>query len=125
VRNLACLLLLGAAMTGLYHLLPRMRPAGWSRAVLSVLGGFILAQGGLSAAIAGLGLVPKGPFQDLLHQATDYEGERPVVILVGSTSAKRGSIRTRSPKRSAAPDAPPRCSASRSAERRISSGCTT
>jgi hypothetical protein len=64
--------LLGAAMAGLYHLLPRPRPGHPFRAALLVLGGFILAQTGLSVAISGLGLVPKGPFYDLLHQLTDY-----------------------------------------------------
>ena len=49
----ACLLL-GAAIVGLCHLLPRTRPGRPSRAALLVLGGFILAQGGLSAAITAL-----------------------------------------------------------------------
>jgi hypothetical protein len=39
---LACLLL-GAAMVGLYHLLPRTRPGRPFRAALLVLGGFIAA----------------------------------------------------------------------------------
>src|SRR3954469_5340702 len=77
---LACLLLLGAALVGLCHLLPWPRPVRSFRAALLVLGGFILAEGGLSIAIAGLGLMPKGPFHDLLHHLTDYEGERPVVL---------------------------------------------
>jgi hypothetical protein len=55
MRTLACLLL-GAAMVGLYHLLPRTRPGRPFRAALLVLSGFILAHGGLSAAIVGLGL---------------------------------------------------------------------
>ena len=46
-------LLLGAAMAGLYHLLPYTHPGRPFRAALLVIGGFILAQGGLSAAIAG------------------------------------------------------------------------
>jgi hypothetical protein len=89
VSTLACLLL-GAAMAGLYHLLPRTRPGRPFRAPLLALGGFILAQGGLSAAIAGLGLVPKGPFHDLLQQLTDYDGERPVVLLIGSSFTEAG-----------------------------------
>jgi hypothetical protein len=89
MRTLACLLL-GAAMVGLYHLLPRTRPGRPFRAALLVLGGFILAQGGLSAAIVGLGLVPKGPFHDLLHQLTGYDGERPVILLVGSSFSEKG-----------------------------------
>jgi hypothetical protein len=86
---LACLLL-GAAMAGLYQLLPRTRPGRPFRAPLLALGGFILAQVGLSAAIAGLGLVPKGPFHDLLQQLTDYDGERPVVLLIGSSFSEAG-----------------------------------
>ena len=89
MSTLACLLL-GAAMAGLYHLLPRTRPGRPFRASLLALGGFILAQGGLSAAIAGLGLVPKGPFHDLLQQLTDYDGDRPVVLLIGSSFSEAG-----------------------------------
>ena len=86
---LVCLLL-GAAMAGLYHLLPRMRPGRPFRAPLFALGGFILAQIGLSAAIGWLGLVPRGPFQDLLRQLTDYDGERPVVLFIGSSFSEAG-----------------------------------
>jgi hypothetical protein len=89
MSTLACLLL-GAAMAGLYHLLPRTRPGRPFRALLLALGGFILAQVGLSATIAGLGLVPKGPFHDLLQQLTDYDGERPVVLLIGSSFSEAG-----------------------------------
>jgi len=90
MKTLACALLLGAATVGLYHLLPRTPPCRPFRAALLVLGGFILAQGGLSAAVAGLGLVPKGLFHDLLHQLTDYDGEQPVVLLIGSSFSEKG-----------------------------------
>jgi hypothetical protein len=86
----AWLLLLGGAMTGLYHLLPRAPPGRPSRAALLVLGGFVLAQGGLSVAIAGLGLVPKGVFHDLVDQLTDYHGNRPVILLIGSSFTEAG-----------------------------------
>jgi hypothetical protein len=89
MSTLACLLL-GAALAGFYHLLPRTRPGRRFRAPLLALGGFILAQGGLSAVIAGLGLVPKGPFHDLLLQLTDYDRERPVVLLIGSSFSEAG-----------------------------------
>src|SRR5947209_7329399 len=89
MSTLACLLL-GAAMAGLYQLLPRTRPGRPFRAPLLALGGFILAEAGLSAAIAGLGLVPRGPFHDLLQQLTDYGGERPVVLLIGSSFSEAG-----------------------------------
>jgi hypothetical protein len=89
MTTLACLLLL-AALAGLCHLLPRTRPDRPLRAALLVLGGFILAQGGLSAAIAGLGLVPNGPFHDLLHKLADYDGNRPVVLLIGSSFTEAG-----------------------------------
>jgi hypothetical protein len=85
----ACLLL-GAAIVGLCHLLPRTRPGRPSRAALLVLGGFILAQGGLSAAIGGLGLVPKGPFHDLLQQLTNYDCERPLILFIGSSFSEAG-----------------------------------
>ena len=89
MRTLACLLL-GAAILGLYHLLPRRRPGRPFRAALLVIAGFILAQWGLSAAIAWLGLVPKGPFHDLLYELTDYDGEPPVVLLIGSSFSEAG-----------------------------------
>jgi hypothetical protein len=38
----------------------------------------------------GLGLVPKGPFHDLLHQLTGYDGERPVILLIGSSFSEKG-----------------------------------
>jgi hypothetical protein len=85
----ACLLL-GAAIVGLCHLLPRTRPGRPSRAALLVLGGFILAQGGLSAAISGLGLVPKGPFHDPLQQLIEYDGERPLILFIGSSFSEAG-----------------------------------
>ena len=89
MSTLACVLL-GAAIAGLYHLLPRMRPGRPFRAPLLALAGFLLAQAGLSAAITGLGLVPRGPFHDLLQQLTDYDGERPVVLLIGSSFSEAG-----------------------------------
>src|SRR3954447_5704563 len=89
MSTLACLLL-GAAMAGLYHLLPRTRPGRPFRALLLAFGGFILAQVGLSATIAGLGLVPKGPFHHPLQPLTNWDGERPVVILMGSSFSEAG-----------------------------------
>jgi hypothetical protein len=90
MSTLACLLLLCAALAGLYHLLPRPRPGYLFHAALLVLGGFILTEVGLSAAIAGLGLVPKGPFHDVLQQLTDYDGDQPVVLLIGSSFSEKG-----------------------------------
>jgi hypothetical protein len=40
--------------------------------------------------IARLGLVPKGPFRDLLHELTDYDGDRQVVLLIESSFTERG-----------------------------------
>ena len=89
MRMLVCLLLL-AAIAGLCHLLPVTRPDRPFRAALLVLGGFILAQGALSGVIAGLGLMPKGPFHDLLDERTDYDGDRPVILLIGSSFTEAG-----------------------------------
>ena len=122
---LAWLLLLGAAMVGFCHLLPHT-PAGRSYHVaLLLFGGFILAEAGLSAAISGLGLVPKGPFHDRLHELADYDGERPVVLLVGSSFSSAAIDPEVPPKYWAAPDGLRRCRASRLVARRISSDCTT
>jgi hypothetical protein len=87
---LACLLLLGTAMVALCHVLPLPRPGRPFRAALFVVGGFILAQGGLSSVIAGLGLAPKGPFHDVLNRLTNYDGERPVILLIGSSFSGAG-----------------------------------
>jgi hypothetical protein len=87
---LACLLLLGTAMVALCHLVPLARPGRPFRAALFVIGGFILAQGSLSSVIAGLGLAPKGPFHDVLNQLTNYDGERPIILLIGSSFSGAG-----------------------------------
>ena len=87
---LACLLLLGTAMVALCHLLPLARPRRPFRAALLLVGGFALAQGGLSSVIAGLGLAPKGPFHDVLTQLTNYDGERPIILLIGSSFSEAG-----------------------------------
>jgi hypothetical protein len=90
MSTLAGLLLLGATTVGLCHLLPRTPPCRPFRAALLVLSGFVLAQVALSAAISGLGLVPKGIFHELLHQLTDYDSEQPVVLLIGSSFSEKG-----------------------------------
>ena len=89
MRVLVCLLLLGA-ITGLCQLLPRTRQERPFGVAMLVLGGFILAEGGLSVVIVGLGLVPNGPFHDLLHELADYNDDRPVVLLIGSSFTERG-----------------------------------
>jgi hypothetical protein len=82
---LVCLLLLSAAIIGLCHLLPRMHSGRPFRASLLAIGGFVMVQIGLSFAIAELKLTPKGAFHELLHQLTDYDDERYVVLLIGSS----------------------------------------
>ncbi len=88
---LVCLLLLGGSVIGLCHLLPlRPRFGGPFWAAVLILVGFLLVQTGLSFAIAELRLMPKGPFHDLLRQMTDYDGKRPVVLLIGSSFTEAG-----------------------------------
>lgn len=87
---LVCFLLAGASIIGLCHLLPRTRADRPFLAALLVIGGFLAAQSGLSFAIAGLRLTPNGPFHDLLHQLTDLDGKRPVVLLIGSSFTASG-----------------------------------
>jgi hypothetical protein len=74
----------------LCHLLPRIRPGRPLRVTLFLLGGFIVAQSGVSTAISVLGLVPKGPFHDLLRQLTEYNGEQPVILLIRSSFSGAG-----------------------------------
>lgn len=84
------LLLFDAAVVGLCHVLPRTRFGAPARALLFVLAGFLLAQSALSAAIAGLGLAPNGPFQDLVQRQTGYADGRPVVLVIGSSFSEHG-----------------------------------
>src|SRR5258708_24920747 len=44
----------------------------------------------LSGTIAALRLVPSGPLHDLVEYLTDYDGDRPVVLLVGSSFTQQG-----------------------------------
>ena len=97
MRTLACLLL-GAAMVGLYHLLPRTRQGRPFRAALLVLGGFILAQGGLSAAIVGLGLVPKRGWKWATSQSSLFNASEKV-----EGEKEQGYLTTRYPKHGNSP----------------------
>jgi hypothetical protein len=90
MTKLASLLLLGTALVGLVQLLPRPRFGRLFYAALFVVSGFILAECGVSATIAALGLVPKGPFHDLLHELTDNDDRRSVVLLIGSSFTGAG-----------------------------------
>ena len=84
------LLLLGAAALGLYRLLPRNRAGRPFGSLPFLLVGFVLTQAVLSAAIAALGLVPKGPYRDLLHEMTAERDRRPVLLLIGSSFTEAG-----------------------------------
>jgi hypothetical protein len=86
----AYLLVLAGLMVGICHLLPRSPPGRALTASLFVVIGFILAQGALSVAITALGLVPRGPFHEALEHLTDYDGDRPVALLVGSSFTQAG-----------------------------------
>ena len=86
----AYLLVLAGLIVGICHLLPRSPPGRSSTASLFAVIGFIFAQGALSVAITALGLVPKGPFHDVLEHLADYDQDRPVVLLVGSSFTQAG-----------------------------------
>lgn len=86
----AYLLLLVGFIVGICHLLPRPTPARSLTAALIVIIGFILAEGALTVSIRALGLVPRGPFHDAVEHLTDYDGDRPVVLLVGSSFTEAG-----------------------------------
>ena len=84
------LLVLAGFIIGICHLLPWSPPGRWLAASLFAMLGFTLAQGALSGAITALGLAPRGPFQDMLEHLTEYDGDRPVVLLVGSSFTQAG-----------------------------------
>lgn len=90
MANLAYFLVLAGLLIGGCHLLPRSRPGRWSTGYLLIATGFVAAQGVLSGAIGALGLVPKGPLQDLVQYLTSYDGDRSVVLLVGSSFTQQG-----------------------------------
>src|SRR5258708_19183860 len=87
---MAYFLALGSFVLGGCHLLPRSPPGRSLIVCLFLVIGFIGTQGMLSATIAALGLVPRGPLHDLVEYLTDYDGDRPVVLLVGSSFTQQG-----------------------------------
>ena len=90
MMELTYLLFLAAVAIGMFHLLPRTRgdrPAGIP---LILFAGFILTEVGLSGLVGQLGLVPKGPFHDLLHAINAKRDERPAVLLIGSSFTEAG-----------------------------------
>ena len=72
------------------HLLPRAPPGRLTAACLFLVIGFIATQGMLSGTISALGLVPRGPLHELVEYLTDYDDNRPVVLLVGSSFTQQG-----------------------------------
>jgi hypothetical protein len=87
---MAYFLALAGLIIGISHLLPRPRPGRLFRAGLIVITGFLATQGVLSCAISALGLVPRGPLHELLEYLTEYDDDRPVVLLVGSSFTQQG-----------------------------------
>jgi len=90
MAKMAYFLALAGLIIGICHLLPRSPPGRSLTACLFIVIGFIAAQGVLSGAITALGLVPRGPLHDVLEYLTDYDGDRPVVLLVGSSFTQQG-----------------------------------
>jgi hypothetical protein len=90
MTSLGWLLLLDAAIVGVCHFLPRTRFGRPVQAGLFVLAGFLLAQGVLSSAIAGFGLLPKGLFHDEVQRQAQSDDGRPVVLLIGSSFTEHG-----------------------------------
>lgn len=88
--ELTYLLFLSAAAIGIFHLLPRTRGDRSAGILLVLLAGFILTEAGLSGLVGQLGLLPKGPFHDLLHAINAKRDERPVVLLIGSSFTEAG-----------------------------------
>src|SRR6202035_5581036 len=90
MAKMAYFLALGSLVLGGCHLLPRSPPGRSLIVCLFVVIGFIGTQGMLSGTIAALGLVPRGPLHDLVEYLTDYDDDRPVVLLVGSSFTQQG-----------------------------------
>ena len=88
--KVAYFLALASLIIGVLHLLPRSLPGRSLTACLFMIIGFIAAHGVLSGAITALGLVPKGPLHDLVEYLIDYDGDQPVVLLVGSSFTQQG-----------------------------------
>src|SRR4029077_5159273 len=72
------------------HLLPRSPPGRLMAACFFLAIGFFGTQCMLSGPITALGLVPRGPLHDLVEYLTNYDGDRPVVLLVGSSFTQQG-----------------------------------
>ena len=87
---MAYFLVLAGFIIGTCHLLPRSRPVRLSTGCLLIIIGFIATQGVLSGAIKALGLIPRGPVHDMVQYLTDYDGDQPVVLLVGSSFTQQG-----------------------------------
>jgi hypothetical protein len=87
---MAYFLMLAGLMVGISHLLPRSPPGRSSSVCAFIIVGFIAAQGVLSGVITALGLTPRGPLHDVLEYLTDYDGDRPVVLLLGSSFTQQG-----------------------------------
>jgi hypothetical protein len=90
MAKMAYFLALGSLVLGGCHLLPRSPPGRSLIVCIFLVIGFIGTQGMLSGTIAALGLVPRGPLHDLVEYLTDYDGDRPVVLLVGSSFTQQG-----------------------------------
>jgi hypothetical protein len=83
-------LTLGSLIVAGCHLLPRSPPSRSLSACLFAVTAFIGIQGLLSGTMTALGLVPRGPLHDLVEYLADYDGDRPVVLLVGSSFTQQG-----------------------------------
>src|SRR6267378_1248691 len=92
MSKMAYFLALGSLIVAGCHLLPRSPPGRLMAACLFLVVGFIGTQGMLSGTITALGLVPRGPLHDLVEYLTDYDGDRPVVLLIGSSFTQQGRL---------------------------------
>ena len=90
MAKMAYFLALSGLIVAGCHILPRSLPDRLMAACLFIVIGFIAAQGMLSGTITALGLVPRGPLHELVEYLTDYDGDREVVLLVGSSFTQQG-----------------------------------
>ena len=86
----AYFLALAGLLIAFCHLLPRPHTGRLWVSWLLIIAGLIIGRGVLSGTIAALGLVATGPLQNVVQYLANYDDDRPVILLVGSSFTQQG-----------------------------------